>query len=139
MYAFHKLLLAATLGVSALGASVLAQEPKQAAERAEHEKFFETKVRPLLAEKCFTCHGEKMQRGKLRLDTLDAVLVGNATGPAIHPGDTERSPLITAIRYMGRIKMPPTGKLSDAEIADLSEWVKMGAPWPNEIQNPKSP
>ena len=60
----------------------------------------------------------------------DAMLKGSESGPVVVPGKPEESPLITAIRYGGEVQMPPKGKLKDAEIAALTDWVKQGAPWP---------
>ncbi len=89
------------------------------------EEFFETKIRPLLAAKCAACHGEKMQAAAIDFRKPETVI-----GKAAISGD-ESSPLIRAVRYEGRIKMPPTSKLADEEIAALVDWVRMGAPWPS--------
>jgi mono/diheme cytochrome c family protein len=93
-------------------------------------EFFESKVRPVLAERCFGCHGPVKQKAGLRLDSRAATLRGGDSGPALKPGDPEASRLIEAVRYDGETQMPPKGKLSEAEIATLTEWVKLGAPWP---------
>ena len=58
------------------------------------------------------------------------MLKGNAHGPALVAGDPEKSALLKVVHYDGAIKMPPTGKLRPEEIAALTAWVKMGAPWP---------
>lgn len=100
---------------------------------AEQERFFETKIRPVLANQCGKCHSaraEKLRAG-LRLDTRDGALAGGESGPVIVPGDPESSLLVRAIRYVDEdLKMPPEGKLPDAVIADFTEWVRMGAPDP---------
>jgi mono/diheme cytochrome c family protein len=93
-------------------------------------KFFESKVRPLLAAKCIRCHGEKKQKGDLRLDSLAAMIEGGESGAALVPGDPDESFLIDAINYES-FEMPPTGKLDAEAIAVLTKWVKMGAPWPD--------
>src|SRR5262245_55936740 len=99
---------------------------------AEDIEFFEREVRPLLVEHCHKCHGPKMQKGGLRLDSRAAVLKGGDTGPAIKPGDVKESLLIDAINYdPDGYQMPPTGKLSDDQIATLTDWVKRKAPWPD--------
>ncbi len=95
----------------------------------EHLKFFETNVRPLLVRKCLSCHGEDHQKGSLRLDSLEAILKGGDSGPAIVPGKPDESLLVEAIRYES-FEMPPSGKLSDKEIDTLVRWVELGAPWP---------
>ncbi len=97
-------------------------------------QFFEAKIRPLLAEKCYKCHskeGDKV-KGGLLLDSREAVLAGGNTGAAIVPGKPDDSLLIQAIRYKDEdLQMPPKGeKLSDQHIADLTEWVRRGAPDP---------
>ncbi|MCS7047379.1 MAG: DUF1549 domain-containing protein, partial [Gemmataceae bacterium] len=97
-------------------------------------KFFETKVRPVLAENCYSCHGEKKQRGGLRVDSLAALLAGGDQGPAIVPGHPEKSLLIKGISHSDPdFKMPPSKKLAREQIADLTAWVKMGAPWPGGL------
>src|SRR5688572_2827394 len=100
---------------------------------AEDVAFFETKVRPVLADHCYRCHSGKSEKlkGGLLLDTREAVLKGGETGPSVVPGKPEQSRLVEAIGYLNvDLQMPPKGKLSAGQIADLTEWVKRGAPWP---------
>ncbi len=94
--------------------------------------FFEKKVRPLLAERCLECHSpEKKVKGGLRLDTKDGWAHGGDTGPAVVPGNVEKSLLIEAVRYGNQdLQMPPKKKLAPEEIATLEQWVKLGAPDP---------
>ena len=94
-------------------------------------EFFERRVRPLLAERCFKCHGAETEipQGKLRLDSLDGLLQGGSRGPAIVPEKPEESLLLEAVRWQS-LKMPPGGMLEEREIRDLVKWVEMGAPWP---------
>ncbi len=98
---------------------------------AEQAAFFESKVRPVLIANCFTCHGEKEQRGGIRLDARAHLLANGKGGPIVGIGSPETSRLIRAVRQSGPIKMPPNGKLRDTDITALAEWVKMGAPWPD--------
>ncbi len=95
-------------------------------------EFFEQKIRPVLAEKCYGCHNAKLKTpmGGLRLDSRDALLKGGDSGPAIIAGDPAHSRLISALSYKEELKMPPTGKLSDEQRADFTTWVEMGAPDP---------
>jgi cytochrome c553 len=95
-------------------------------------EFFEKSVRPLLVTHCFECHSGEKHKGKLRLDSRAMMMDGGASGAAaIIPGNAKDSPLIQALHYPeDGPKMPPKGKLSDAEIAVLTEWVQQGAPWP---------
>ncbi len=94
-------------------------------------EFFEKRVRPLLAEQCYSCHSaaSKQLMGGLRLDTKAATLKGGEHGLAVVPGKPGQSSLIRAIRYTDKtLQMPPKGRMTDAQIAVLTEWVKMGAP-----------
>ena len=100
---------------------------------AEDREFFETKVRPVLIERCYECHAanSKSVRGGLLLDTREATLKGGDTGPGLVPGKPDESLLIQAIGYEDPVlKMPPKGKLAEAEVTILTEWVKRGAPDP---------
>jgi cytochrome c553/mono/diheme cytochrome c family protein len=94
-------------------------------------EFFETKIRPLLSERCFSCHSAKAKKLKagLYLDSREALLKGGESGAAIIVGKPDDSPLIQAVRYQS-YEMPPDGKLRDEEIAALETWVEMGSPWP---------
>jgi len=97
---------------------------------AADPEFFEMRVRPLLASKCYGCHAEA-KSGGLRLDSREGMLEGGASGPAIKPGDPDNSLLIQAIRQTHpRLKMPPGGKLKDEEIAAVATWIKDGVVWP---------
>ncbi len=97
----------------------------------EQEKFFEEKVRPVLANRCYECHGPKKQESGLRLDFRDGVLKGGDSGtPAAVPGKPDESLLVAAVRGTGDYEMPPKGKLSPEEIDVLAKWVEMGLPWP---------
>ena len=96
----------------------------------EANAFFETKIRPLLAEHCYECHGDEEQESGLRVDSLGGLLRGGeGYGAAIVPGDPEGSILISAVKHQ-ELTMPPEKKLSARQIEDLSQWVKIGAPWP---------
>ena len=102
------------------------------------EAFFEAKVRPLLADRCFKCHGEKKQNGGLRLDRRESLLAGGDGGPAVVPGDPEKSLLIRAVRHTHEsLKMPPDRRLPDDAVADLAAWVKAGAVWPASRNSPR--
>ncbi|MDM4017676.1 PSD1 and planctomycete cytochrome C domain-containing protein [Roseiconus lacunae] len=108
---------------------------------AEQETFFETKVRPLLIDRCYECHSEEAgeSSGGLRLDNAAVSREGGASGPAIVPGDVDASLLIEAINYENvDYQMPPEGKLEDAEIATLRTWIEMGAPDPRTDKNSSS-
>ena len=102
-------------------------------------EHFEKKVRPLLIEHCQRCHDGEKAKGGLRLDSAETLTQGGDTGEVLVPGKPEASLLIQAVQYSGDLKMPPKGKLSEAEIAALVEWVQAGAPWPAEAAQPVTP
>jgi len=124
MKKFSVILLAAA---SLVCFNVIAQTPAQI-------QFFESKIRPIFANNCYKCHSQESPKvkGGLFLDSREGVLKGGETGPAIVPGNPDQSLLIKAVRYADPdLQMPPKDKkLSDAQIADLVAWVKMGAPDP---------
>ena len=92
--------------------------------------FFEMKVRPVLANSCYSCHASTAMGG-LRLDSREAMMKGGTRGAAVVPGDPDKSLLVTAVRQSDdKLKMPMGGKLKDSEIEDLVAWVKAGAVWP---------
>ena len=96
-------------------------------------EFFEKRVRPVLIERCESCHGPEKQKGGLRLDSRAAWQKGGETGPAIVPGKPEDSRLVKAINYGDPdLQMPPKHKLAEAEISTLVEWIKLGAPDPRD-------
>jgi hypothetical protein len=101
-------------------------------------EFFESKVRPLLVEHCYRCHSAsgKKPKGGLLLDSRDGLRKGGDSGrPVVVAGKPEESLLIQAVRYTrDELRMPPKGKLPDADVAALVEWVKRGAPDPRQGQ-----
>jgi hypothetical protein len=103
------------------------------AARAEDFTLFESKIRPLLADKCYQCHSPqaKKLKGGLLLDTKQGVLKGGENGPAIVPGDPDHSRLIEAVRWGNKdLQMPPKERLTPEQVADLETWIKSGAPDP---------
>ncbi|HEX2852846.1 MAG TPA: PSD1 and planctomycete cytochrome C domain-containing protein [Opitutaceae bacterium] len=115
--------------------SLAAAEPAQIS--PSDLQFFESKIRPILVENCYKCHSREADKvkGGLLLDTREGLLAGGSSGSTIVPGKPDESVLIQAIRYTDPdLQMPPKGeKLSDRQIADLTEWVKRGAPDPRML------
>lgn len=88
---------------------------------------FAKNVQPLFARKCFECHSSKADelKANLKLESLDDLLKGGDSGPAIKAGDVAESLLLKAIRYqIEDMQMPPSGKLEDEEIKLVEAWVK---------------
>jgi mono/diheme cytochrome c family protein len=107
--------------------------PVRTTSESAQEEFFEKKVRPIFAKNCQRCHNAKSKVAGLDLTTAEAFQRGGDSGPVINKEKPEESRLLKVIGYDGEIKMPPAGKLKDHEIGALTEWVKMGAPWPGGI------
>jgi hypothetical protein len=97
-------------------------------------EFFEQRIRPMLANECYECHGAQKQKGKLRVDFRDGLRKGGDSGPALVPGDAKKSLLIQSIRHDDPDSAMPKDrpKLSDAVIADFVKWVNDGAPDPRD-------
>ena len=126
-------LVASSTAFAWLGRPVAAQAPPPAGQApgAEQAEFFESAIRPLLADNCHGCHSAQVDTpfGGLRLDSREGLLAGGDSGPAIVPGRPGESALVQ--RLHGRpMLMPPTGPLGADEIEALTRWVEMGAPWP---------
>lgn len=99
-------------------------------------EFFETTIRPILANQCFQCHGKDTQENELRLDSLQAMIKGGDAGPAIVPGHPDESLLYRAVAHSGELQMPPKKKITSQEIASIRHWIEIGAPWPKDVGNP---
>src|SRR5215813_5539827 len=127
-------LCVACLGISALRTA----SPCRAAEvppTPEQIAFFEKSIRPVLVRECYSCHATTAEkiRGGLTLDTRDGARKGGEKGPAVVPGDADKSLLLKAIRHTDDdFKMPPKKKLDAAVIADFEKWIAMGAPDPRD-------
>ena len=119
-------------GLALVVLPVLPESAAIAQSAEEDARFFETRIRPLLAERCFKCHGPTKQKGGLRLDSADAVKRGGQSGEPLFSQDRwDRGLLLRAVRHAAGVEaMPPDGKLKDAEIAALEKWAKSGAQFP---------
>jgi hypothetical protein len=115
---------------------------------SEEVAFFTKEVRPLLTEHCFSCHGGKDSKGRikiragLQLISRRGLLIGGDNGPAIDQENPANSLLLKMVSYIDEDhEMPPTAKLSDAQLATLNKWVEMKAPWTpgdiNQLQGTK--
>ena len=100
--------------------------------------FFERNVRPVLARECYACHSGQapVQQANLRVDSLEALLAGGKSGPAIVPGSAERSLLVRVLRHETEVRMPPAGRLTDEEIGHIAAWIRMGAPYQEAAPKP---
>lgn len=109
-----------------------------ASAQSDSVRFFEEKIRPVLATRCLSCHSEALQTSGLSLASRESSLRGGGRGPAITPGSPDESLLLKAIERTGPLQMPPTGTLPDAEIEAFRTWIRDGAAWGNPPGNPAS-
>ncbi|QDU82063.1 Planctomycete cytochrome C [Polystyrenella longa] len=124
------LALAFLPGVATAVRAESAETPELTPEFSQEQiAFFETSVRPLLKSECYQCHSARKQEGSLRLDARSLILEGGESGAAVEPGDPDSSLLIGAVRRES-FEMPPKKKLPEDQVAILTKWVEMGAPWP---------
>jgi len=131
-YLLRALLVGAVISSPAFG-----QSPPSAADTA----FFEQKIRPLLVEHCYSCHSTsaKKLKGGLLLDSREAILKGGDIGAAAVAGEPDKSLLIRAVRYKETdMQMPPKGKLSEREIANLEQWIRNGLVFPSAAVTQKT-
>jgi mono/diheme cytochrome c family protein len=121
--------LVCAASITLLAISARAAEPTKA-----QLDFFESKIRPVLANNCYKCHSTKAEKvkGGLLLDSREALAKGGDSGAVVVPGNPDKSLLIKAVRYTDPdLQMPPKGdKLTEQQINDLVAWVRMGAPDP---------
>ena len=126
----HRTLL---VGMIAAATPVFAADPTK-----EQLDFFEQKVRPLLANNCYSCHSieQGKSKGGFTLDTASAARKGGDTGPGVVPGDPAKSLIYVAMTYKDKdMQMPPSskgGQMKPEELAIIEQWIKMGAPDPRK-------
>ena len=122
---FGRVFLGALLGVGLRGLAPAADETGDA------KAFFDGQIVPLLEQRCYPCHSHASGKAKggLVLDSRRGWEEGGASGPALVPGHPDQSLLLKALHYQDAdLRMPPKGKLPDAEIALVEQWIASGAP-----------
>jgi hypothetical protein len=119
-----------------LGVLIAASCAKETDAADDGIDYFEKRIRPLLAEKCWKCHGPKKQEGGLRLDSAAGLRKGGDSGQVVIAKKPAESLLLTAVRRTTDVKMPPDGELTPAQIADIEKWITAGAVWPDDPTRP---
>ncbi|MBC8353801.1 MAG: DUF1553 domain-containing protein [Planctomycetes bacterium] len=114
--------------LAVIAITIVCSHATLAAERSAD--FFERRIRPLLIERCGECHGADEPQNGLSLTSVDGIAKGGSTGPTAIPGKPDQSPLIQAVRYTAKLKMPPDARLPSEEIELLQRWVRDGAVLP---------
>ncbi len=104
--------------------------------QSDEIRLFEEKIRPVLANKCQSCHSDQLKTSGLSLASREAVLEGGARGPAMVPGNPKDSLLLAAIERAGALQMPPTGPLEADEVEAFRTWILHGAAWGQAAGDP---
>src|SRR5579885_2988589 len=116
-----------------LSAAVLVLLPAACLRAADRVDYLR-EVKPLLAGRCYACHGALQQKGGLRLDTATLLREGGDGGPAVLPGQAGASLLIARVTGAGgKRRMPPADQdeaLSEKQVALLRAWIDQGANGP---------
>lgn len=122
---------------AAAGTAFLARSSKAVQSNPPAEaspQFYTDHVQPILQANCYRCHAGLNHRGGLQLDTREGLMHGGKDGTVVVPGHPEQSLLVSLIRHEGPAAdpkpMPPKSKLSDADIATITEWIRGGAVMP---------
>jgi hypothetical protein len=105
-----------------------------AQQRDRDQRFFDTRVAPILAKRCLGCHNQELNNGNISFLDRDTLLKGGGRGPAIVPGRPEESLLVSVLRHDGEVQMPPGRKLPPGEIRTLTEWIRRGAVWGTKLR-----
>jgi hypothetical protein len=123
---------AAVCLLAALAAN--AQEASKPKTSGKDVRFFDRRVAPIFQHRCIACHNQELKDGGISFLDRASLLKGGSRGPAVVPGDPERSVLIRAIRHNSDPQMPPGPKLPDKDIVTLTDWVRRGAPWGTNLR-----
>jgi len=112
---------------------LLISDPQSLLAQEDDKEFFEKKVRPILAERCWSCHSGQAgeSKGSLRLDHIELIQKGGDSGPALVARDVDASLIYQAVSYKG-YEMPPDGRLPQEQVDTIKEWIARGAYWPDE-------
>src|SRR6266540_72378 len=107
-----------------------AQQPSQA-----DAEFFRSQILPLLANRCQSCHNDKLRLSGLTLESATGLQNGGSHGPVVTPGNPQQSRLYRRVAGLEKPSMPVNGDpLSQAEINLLKTWIEQGAPWPESVR-----
>ena len=128
----------AALSLAAVSLSHMKPVGAQSGPPANSPEFYTQQVQPIFQANCYRCHGGMNRRGGLQLDTQAGMMRGGKDGSVITPGHPEQSLLIALIRHEGPaddpMPMPPRSKISDADIATVTAWIKAGAVMPPDAK-----
>jgi mono/diheme cytochrome c family protein len=119
-----------SLRLLSVAAALAASSLPLAAQTPEQLEMFEKSVRPVFAQNCQTCHNAKLKSGGLDLSSAEGLKEAASGGFFGTAAEPDKSLILEALGYEGRVKMPPPGKLPAGKIAAIRAWVAAGAPTP---------
>ena len=124
------------IGVAALCLGI-AERVSGASDPSSENDLFVNEVLPVLVDRCLQCHGDKHQKGGLRLDSKEAAMAGGDSGLIWHANQSDESEIVNRIRSKDLdLRMPPKGEaLSKGQIEAIAAWIDGGAQWPNDVAN----
>ncbi len=142
LHRLHRKTAALALAAASLTTAALLWQPRGVAAQAgpapNSPAFYTQRVEPIFAANCNRCHAGEHHRGGLNIDTRASLLRGGHDGAVIIPGNAAQSLLIQLIRHEGPaddpMPMPPHSKISDADIATVTQWIQAGAVMPPDPQ-----
>jgi len=128
-----------SLAAASLAATAILWQPTSVAAQTDPApntpEFYTQRVLPIFKDNCYHCHGGMFHRGGLSMSSRAGMMKGGHDGAIIVPGNAEQSLLIKLIRHEGPVDdpmpMPPKSKISDADIAIVTQWVQAGAVMPD--------
>jgi hypothetical protein len=101
------------------------------------QRFFDLRVAPILTKRCLGCHNQQLNNGNISFLDRNSLAKGGRLGPAIVPGEPEKSVLVNLLRHDGEVQMPPGAKLPSGEIRVLTDWIRRGAVWGTKLRTEK--
>ena len=130
----HRWIATGAKGIGNVDGNVEPQSTVADQDRVEGIALYEKAIKPMFQDHCYECHGFDSRKGGLTLTTRDAALRGGESGPVLIAKRPDESLLVQALVHANdNLKMPPSGKLKAEQIADVREWIKLGAPWSSQF------
>ena len=130
----HRWIATGAKGIGNVDGNVEPQSTVADQDRVEGIALYEKAIKPMFQDHCYECHGFDSRKGGLTLTTRDAALRGGESGPVLIAKRPDESLLMQALVHANdNLKMPPSGKLKAEQIANVREWIKLGAPWSSQF------
>ena len=107
---------------------------RAAQSEAGEAEFFKTRILPIFATRCQSCHNHALKLSGLNLESAAGMKAGGLHGPVVMAGDAQQSRLYRRVARLEKPFMPLEGEaLPEAEVVLLKRWIEQGAVWPEGI------